>query len=94
MPILFLVLALLGTFGLPAINIASSMATPADAIFTSASQPLAQDALDEEFDDDDRQSAFKVHALDERPAAVASTLYGARPAVTLLAALRKRTRGS
>lgn len=45
-------------------------------------------------DDDDREPVFRGYPLAERPAGAAAVFYGAWPAVTLLAALRSRRRGS
>lgn len=45
-------------------------------------------------DEDEREPAFRGYPLAERPAGAATVFYGAWPAVTLLAALRSRRRGS
>jgi hypothetical protein len=94
MPILALLVALLGSLGLSVMSAVHPVPSPEDAVLTTASPQLFHDAIDEELDEGDRESAFKVHPLAERPAGIAFMLYSARPAVTLLAALRSRRRGS
>lgn len=55
---------------------------------------LSDTTVIEHDDDDDREVVFRGHALAARPAGAPLLFYGAWPAVTLLAALRSRRRGS
>ena len=62
-----------------------------ETIYGLAGRDLAEAGEDE---DDEREPVFRGYPLAARPAGAAFVFYGAWPAVTLLAALRKRRRGS
>jgi hypothetical protein len=62
-----------------------------DTIYGLAGRDLGETG---EEDGDEREPVFRGHPLAARPTGAALVFYGAWPAVTLLAALRKRRRGS
>lgn len=62
-----------------------------ESIYALAHRDLAETG---EEDGDERETVFRGHPLAARPTGAAFVFYGAWPAVTLLAALRKRRRGS
>ena len=62
-----------------------------ETIYGLAGHDLTETGED---DDDSREPVFRGHPLAARPTGAALVFYGAWPAVTLLAALRKRRRGS
>jgi ABC-2 type transport system permease protein len=62
-----------------------------ESIYSLAHRDLADTGED---DGDERETVFRGHPLAARPTGAAFVFYGAWPAVTLLAALRRRRRGS